>query len=260
MQRASPFDEILQSIASARGYALGDFLMDLFCDTGRSERHGKMLGAFLRGTTTFGVGDVLKQLDTVAGQFENREEEDYSLEHLYKSLKCGHTALTAYAAQKVHQRLSVEQRAAVDPESGLHVFAPRKKTDPVNLRLSWDTYGASTFADVQTLLMKYQPLTFNYLKCLATSECRDPTKEHRYRPPDFVCNILISHIISLTHDRSQHKRCLNSTSRTIETQRGCKFSMEFYSWLMEQHKPSSTTQADYAWRQATAICLTSSGS
>lgn len=191
MQHPNPFEQILQFIASTHGYALGDFLMDLFCDSGRSERHGKMLGAFLRGTTMFGVGDVLERLDTVAGQFENQGEEEYLLDPPYKSLKCARTALTAHAAQKVHQRLSLEQRAAVDPDSGFHVFAPRKKTDPVNLRLSWDTYGATTFADVQTLLMKHQPLTFTYLKCLATSERRDQTKEHRYRPPDFVCNNLI---------------------------------------------------------------------
>ena len=74
---------------------------------------------------------MLEQLGTVAGQFENPGEEEYSLDPPYKSLESGHTAPTAYAAQKVHHRLSVEQRVAVGPESGFHVFAPGKKTDPV---------------------------------------------------------------------------------------------------------------------------------
>ena len=205
MQHPDPFDDILQSIVSARGYALGDFLMDLFRDSGRSEHHGKMLSAFLRGNTTFGVGEVLKQLDKVAGQFGNHEEDLYSLTPPYNSLKSGRAAFTAYAAQKVYDRLSAEQRAAVNPDSGFHVFAPHKKGDPVNLRVSWDIYGATTFVDIQALLIKYQPLTFEYVKHLATSERHDPTKKHRYRPPDFVCESSVYDIVCLTHSRLRRK-------------------------------------------------------
>jgi hypothetical protein len=141
-------------------YAVGDFLMDLFCVTGRSERHGKMLSAFLRGTTVYGVGEVLHQLDAVAGQFENSQEPLYALAPPYKSMRSGRATLTSYAAQKVRHQLSVEQQAAVDPNGGLHVFSPHKKTEPINLRLSWDTYGATTFEDVQAVLRRHQPLTF----------------------------------------------------------------------------------------------------
>jgi len=63
-----------------------------------------MLGAFLRGNTMYGVGEVLEQLDVVAGQFENPREHLYMLTTPYKSLKSGHTALTSYAAQKIRDR------------------------------------------------------------------------------------------------------------------------------------------------------------
>jgi len=108
-----------------------------------------MLSTFLRGNTTYGVGEVLERLDVVAGQFETSREYLYMVTTPYKSLKSGHAALTSYAAQKIRDRLSAEQYAAVlDPDSGLHAFAPRKKTEPIKLRLSWDTYGATTFEDV----------------------------------------------------------------------------------------------------------------
>jgi len=118
-----------------------------------------MLGAFLRGNTMHSVGEVLEQLDVVAGQFENPREHLYMLTTPYKSLKSGHAAFTSYVAQKICDRLSAEQYAAIDPDSGLHVFAPCKKAESIKLRLSWDTYGATTFEDVQAVLMKHQPLT-----------------------------------------------------------------------------------------------------
>lgn len=192
MPHSETFNAAIQIIASASNYTLGDFLMDLFCETERSERHGKMLGLFLRGKTTFGVGAVLQRLDTIVGRFKDPQEESYSLATSYDVLKLGHAAIISYTAQKVCQKLSAEQRAAVDPDGGLHVFTPHKKTDPINLRLSWDTYGATTFTDVQTLLVKHQPLTFNYLERLAIPERHDLTKGFRYRPPNFVRENLLS--------------------------------------------------------------------
>ena len=110
----------------------------------------------------------------------------YALTPPYESLKFGHPALTSYAAQKVRHQLSAEQRAAVDPEGGLHVFAPCKRTEPINMRLSWDTYGATTFEDVQAMLVKHQPLTFEYIQLLAIPERHNRQKEYRYRPSNFV--------------------------------------------------------------------------
>ena len=186
MSHSEPFDQILEVLATATHYAIGDFLMDLFRATGRSERHGKMLGAFLRGTTSYGVGEVLERLDAVVGRFTNAAESPYSLTASYQSLKSGHAALTSYVAQKARDRLLVEQRAAVSPEGGLHVFAPRKKQEPLKLRLSWDTYGATTFEDTQAILRKHQPLTFNLVERLVIPERHDPEKVYRYRPPGFV--------------------------------------------------------------------------
>jgi len=187
MSYPEPFDQILQVLAAADHYTIGDFLVDLFHVTGRSEHHGKMLGVFLRGNTMYGVGEVLEQFDEVAGQFENPREHLYMLTTPYKSLKSSCAALTSYAAQKVRDRLSAEQYVAVDPDSGLHVFTPRKKAEPIKLRLSWDTYGATTFEDVQAILTKHQPLTFHFIQHLANPEHHDLGKEYRYRPPSFVC-------------------------------------------------------------------------
>ena len=187
MPHREPFDQLLEVLATSKGYAIGDFLMDFFRVTGRSERHGKMLSAFLRGTTVYGVGEVLERLDTVAGQFKDPSEPPYELTTSYLSLKSGHAALTSYAAQKVRDKLLAEQLAAVQSDSGLHVFAPRKKTEPIKLRLSWNTYGAITFKEVQAVLIKHQPLTFNLIQRLAIPERHDPEKNYRYRPPDFVC-------------------------------------------------------------------------
>jgi hypothetical protein len=227
MSHTNPaFERILQVLAAANHYAVGDFLMDLFCVTGRSERHGKMLSAFLRGTTVYGVGEVLHQLDAVAGQFENSQEPLYALAPPYKSMKSGRATLTSYAAQKVRHQLSVEQQAAVDPNGGLHVFGPHKKTEPINLRLSWDTYGATTFEDVQAVLRRHQPLTFNYVEHLAIPERHDPTKGYRYRPPSFVRKTLILHVLLPTHGRSQHKYSVRSTMRATETRSGYKSSTE----------------------------------
>ena len=186
-----PFDRILQVLAAADHYAIGDFLVDLFRVAGRSERHGKMLGAFLRGNTMYGVGEVLERLDVVAGQVETPREYLYMITTPYKSLKSSHAALTSYAAQKFRDRLSAEQYAAVDPDSGLHAFAPRKKTEPIKLHLSWDTYGATTFEGVQAILTKHQPptRTFHLIQHLANPEHYDLGTEYCYRPPSFVCGI-----------------------------------------------------------------------
>ena len=196
MPHSDPFDQILEVLATAPHYAIGDFLMDFFRVTGRSERHGKMLGTLLRGSAMYGVGEILERLDVVAGQFKNPLEHLWTLATPYRSQKSGHAALTSYAAQKVRDRLSVEQRAAVDPDGGLHVFGPHKKTELINLRLSWDTYGATTFNDVQATLMKHQPLTFEYIRCLAIPERHNPAKGYRYRPPNFVRDKSIPYVSS----------------------------------------------------------------
>ena len=254
-----PFETILQTIATADHYTIGDFLMDLFSVTGRSGRHGRMLGSFLRGETVYSLGDVLERLDKVVrGRPENPRECPYTLDTPYRLLKSGHAALTSYAAQKVHDRLSVEQRAAVDPESGLHVFTRRQKTEPIKLRLSWDTYGASTFEDVQAILKKHQPLTFNLIQQLAIPGRHDPEKGYRYRPPDFVCMKKTLCVLSLTCYRLQHRCSHRSTIHTTEMQRGYKSSTESYSYQMGQHRLSLIMQADCVLHQAIAMCSTSS--
>ena len=67
MSHSEPFDNILKILATVLHYAIGDFLMDLFHLTKRTEHHGRMLGVFLRGSTAYGVGEVLKRLDVVTG-------------------------------------------------------------------------------------------------------------------------------------------------------------------------------------------------
>ena len=198
---AGPFEQILQVFATADHYTIGSFLMEFFRApqprsraTGRSERHGKMLSAFLRGATSYSVGEVLCQLDAVARRFRDPQEPLYTLTTPYKSLKSGCAALTSYAAQKVSNQLSAEQRAAVDPEGGLHVFAPHGQKEPINMRLNWDTYGATTFEDVRAILVRHQPLTFDYIQLLSTPERHDPEKGYRYRPPGFVRQKSISYI------------------------------------------------------------------
>ena len=198
MPRPKPFDNILEALAVEDHYTIGQFLFEFFHATpagsratGRSERHGKMLGAFIRGQGGYGLGKVLRQLDAVLGRFQHGEPL-YALEPSYDSLESGHAVLTSYAAQKVRDHLKAEQRAAVHPEGGLHIFAPHRQGEPINMRLSWDTYGATTFEDVRAILKQHQPLTFAYIKELAQPERHDPEKEYRYRPPDFVCEKFIA--------------------------------------------------------------------
>ena len=57
MSHSEPFDNILEIFATAPRYAIGDFLMDLFRPTKRTERHGKMLGVFLRGRAPHTVSE-----------------------------------------------------------------------------------------------------------------------------------------------------------------------------------------------------------
>lgn len=259
MPPGKPFETILQVIMTAGHYTIGDFLMDLFSVPGRSASHGRMLGSFLRGETVYSLGDVLERLDAVVrGRPKNSQEHSYTLDTPYKLLKSGHAALTSYTAQKVRDQLLVEQHAAVDPESGLHVFTRRKKAEPVKLRLSWDTYGATTFEDVQAILEKHQPLTFNLIQQLAIPGRHDPEKGYRYRPPDFVCRKQTLHVLSLTHCRLQHRCSHRSTIHIIEMQRGYKSSMESYSYRMEQHRPSLIMQADCVLHPVTAMYSTSS--
>ena len=106
--RSKPFDRVFDVLLSTEHYAIGDFLMDLFLASGRSGSHGKALSAFLRGTSTFGLGEVLERLDAIVGQFEDPRERSWTLDTPYKELKSGRAAITAYAAQKVRDRLSAE--------------------------------------------------------------------------------------------------------------------------------------------------------
>jgi len=165
--------------------------------TGRSLSHGQMLARFMRGDTTFGVGGVLEALHCAAREFRPTPDKEplwtLSPTHPYGSLKSGYSALTAYAVQEVRDRLREEQKAATDPHAGLHVFFPRKPgEEEIKLRLSWDTYGATTLADVQAILEQHQPITFSYILLLAHPERHDDEDKFRYRPPNIVCGILMS--------------------------------------------------------------------
>ena len=197
---SSPFIKILETIASAHHYTIGDFLIELFgspsnCDqraTGRSLRHGKMLEMFIDGKGTVGVGEVLHKLHRASEEFCSRDQHlRWTLTHPYQSLKSGYTALTSYAAQKVGHRLLEEQKAATGSDAGLHVFVPRKPGEKdIKLRIGWDTYGTNTLADVQAVLEKHQLLTYSYIFSLAHHEHYNAEKgQYRYRPPNVVCEI-----------------------------------------------------------------------
>ena len=201
---SNAFVEILETIAKTPQYAIGDFLMEFFDSTprkghatGRSVRHGTMLSKFIKGTTTFGVGEVLQQLHGAAEELCRTQDRElfYTPENPeYHAFKSGCAALTSYAAQTVRRRLVGEQKTATSPDAGLHVFKPRKPgEEDVKLRLSWDSYGATTLADVQAVLEDHQPLTFKYISLLACPERHDGEKdEFRYRPPNIVCKVFQS--------------------------------------------------------------------
>jgi len=200
------FERILKIIAITPDYTIGDFLMEFFGSsaphakraTGRSLSHGQMLGKFMRGETTFRVGEVLEAFHCAAQEFRPAPDKESSLWTLstarsYWLLKSGYSALTSYAVQIVGDRLQEEQKAATDPRAGLHVFEPRKPgEEEIKLRLSWDTYGATTLADVQAILQKHQPVTFGYILLLAHPECHDDEVDFRYRPPNIVRGIPMS--------------------------------------------------------------------
>ena len=192
----SAFKEILEIIAKAPQYTIGDFLNELFGSPphqghamGRLVRHGKMLAAFIKGTSTYRVGEVLQALHQAAEEFGQTEEEPlYMLTQPYKEMKSGSAALTSYAAQEVCHRLLEEQKVATNTYAGLHVFEPHKSGEEVKMRLSWDTYGATTLADVQAILEQHQRLTFDYISLLAHPGRHKQTDEFRYRPPNIVCD------------------------------------------------------------------------
>ena len=50
MSHSELFDNILEILATAPHHAIGDFLMDLFRLTKRTECHRKILDVFLRGS------------------------------------------------------------------------------------------------------------------------------------------------------------------------------------------------------------------
>jgi hypothetical protein len=153
-----------------------------------------MLAAFITGKTVYGVGDVLESLHCASEEFcPISEGQLWTLANPYQFLKSGYPALTSYAAQKVHQHLEDEQKAATDPQAGLHVFEPRKpEQEDIKLRVTWDSYGATTLSDVQAVLEQHQPLTFSYFCLLAHPGRHDKEKdEFRYRPPDIVCEIVM---------------------------------------------------------------------
>lgn len=156
--------------------------------------HGRMLGHFLRGRGFVGVGSVLQQIDDAAKEFYSRDHGSlWALDNEYKDLKPGLVALTSYAAQKVLQRLRDEQRAATDPHAGLHVFEPRKPgQEDTKLRISWDSYGATTLSDIQAVLQEHQPLTFSYIFQLAhPGHHNEEQATFRYRPPNVVSKTFI---------------------------------------------------------------------
>jgi hypothetical protein len=209
---------------------------------------------FIQGKTTFGVGEVLQELHRAAEEYCPRDEGPlWTLANPYQYLKSGSPALTSYAAQKVCHRLQVEQKAATDPHAGLHVFEPRKPGEGgVKLRISWDTYGATTLADVQAVLEKHQPLTFSYVLLLAHPQRHDEEKvEFRYRPPNVVRRMFFSQLTPPTHPRSRLRSSAKSTTRTIVMQSGYKFSMESYTTAAAHHIPSLATRAEWVLRPAT---------
>ena len=72
-----PFECILEAFAAEAHYTIGQFLFEFFCPAlpgsyaaGRSEYHGKMLGAFLRARGTGSYWEILRRLDAVAGYHE----------------------------------------------------------------------------------------------------------------------------------------------------------------------------------------------
>ena len=78
----SAFEEILEIITKAPQYTIGDFLNELFGSpphqghtTGRLVHHGKMLAAFIKGTSIYHVGEVLQALHQAAEEFGQTEEE-----------------------------------------------------------------------------------------------------------------------------------------------------------------------------------------
>ncbi|KAF9645275.1 hypothetical protein BDM02DRAFT_3071707, partial [Thelephora ganbajun] len=87
----------------------------------------------------------------------------------YQSLKSGYAALTSYAAQKVSHRLLEEQKAATDPDAGLH---------------------------------KHQPLTFHYIFYLAHPKRHNEEKgQFRYRPPNVIATEVLCQI-NYAHNRN----------------------------------------------------------
>lgn len=258
------FNDILNIIATTSEYTIGDFLMEFFSSpphperaTGRSLRHGQMLGRFMRGRTMFGVGELLQALHCAAREFRvtRAKESLWMLDDKacpYQSLKSGYSALTSYAAQKVKDRLQEEQKAATNPHAGLHVFEPRKPgEEDIKLRLSWDTYGAMTLADIQSVLEQHQPVTFSYVLLLTQPEHHDDDDEFRYRPPNVVCQIFMSSLPPPTCVRFRQKYSAKSTAHTIAMQSDYKYSTESCTTAVEHHRQSSPTQAEWVSRQVT---------
>lgn len=260
---SSAFIKILEILVSAHHYTIGDFLIEFFGSppgydqraTGRSLRHGKMLGMFMEGKTVVGVGEVLQEFHRAAEEFLLRDQcAQWTLAYPYQSLKPGYAALTSYAAQKVCHRLLEEQKAATNPDAGLHVFRPRKQgEEEIKLRLSWDTYGMNTLADIKAVLQEHQPLTFCYMFYLVHPEHHDEKKsQFRYGPPEVVRKISM---LQFSHPtcpiRLQQRSCVRSTMHTIATQNGCRFSTGSYTTAVEHRTPSLATQAEWVSPRAT---------
>ncbi|KAJ3553132.1 hypothetical protein NM688_g3779 [Phlebia brevispora] len=207
-KRKSPRDnkdklEAIMDELKACRWTIGQFLLEYFRPTDEEGRpvtrdirgHNTAVTQFLNGQSTPGIRDIVRcWVDDPLGRAAGSDEEEqlYSTEVPYHTLRHAEAVFTSLAAQLVKTKLAREMRVATDSKNGLHGTGVSKKG---RKEMRWDDIGPHTVDDVMKIIKRHQPLTFTIIKDLVTPEPwrrRDGVRVVRKtRPPELVSAELI---------------------------------------------------------------------
>ncbi|RDB30543.1 hypothetical protein Hypma_007322 [Hypsizygus marmoreus] len=182
---------------SSVSWSLSEFLYHTFrtkdqngAKIHRSDQHAKYAQNFLQGASTYSAAMVLDEWFRSPDGHPSDNDNMYTTATPYVEIRPVRAALTSFAAQITQAKLLKEAKSAVKPESGLHVSS-RKRGEQ---KMQWADIGAATVSRVSEIIKKHQPLTWELLMAIATSDRQSRTgaEVEQRRPPDMVCTHVIS--------------------------------------------------------------------
>lgn len=173
-----------------------------------SKTHAQSLRQFLQGDTTFTPAQLIDfmfrhpygRLSVTVGDAGAL----FATSPDWREIAPVRQALTAFAAQTVQKQLIREADEAVKPEAGLHATVPKSlrggpESHGSGPKRSWSAIGSATFSNVQEIIQRCQPLTWQYALDIAATGSERCAKRHesmagavtasrkKYRPSHVVC-------------------------------------------------------------------------